>query len=338
MKIFYRTVKLILIVFILSVLLTGLTIKLFFKERRNLNFYFNFSVKALDILEEWVLRDEYKKNILLRVEKYKNDFNDLISGEIEKLAFLKLDNEFLESIFVYIVSKKPDKLDTYFSKFSKIKDVVIIDRKADLVYKKSDIPYELSWRNLDRENELKIENGKLIFIKNYSDKFFDVEFQIVAILDSQEILSFLKGSPFPASYLIDDKIIKNERFPQSWLKGINPKEQQRIYKGIYNMVVFPLINKEFYYGSLVILYPTRDFGSILVLLLKILLFLIIILSLYEIDRYIEGKIKSRDVINKQRRQQRKLAGAKNKHEETDRDYEKSLDWIGKYIEKTEGKR
>ncbi|MGC8765226.1 MAG: hypothetical protein ACP5QT_05005 [Brevinematia bacterium] len=338
MKITYRIIKYSLISIVLLIIVGGMVVNTFNYEEKDLNPYLRLTSSILSNIEKWFLKDDYKENIILKIEKYKNEFDNLISERVSKFASLKKNNEFLESIFVYFVSKNPEKLNEFFSKFPEFKDVIIIDRKNNLIYKKSDVAYQLSWLNFNEEIEITNINNDVILLQNYSDKSFDVDLQIAAILDSEELKTFLKTSSFPASYVVGSKVIKNDRFPESWLKGLNLLESQKVYKGMYNIAVFPLLDKGSYYGSLVMLYPVRDFGSILILLLKVLLFLIVILSLYELDRFLEGKISKINVTHKQRLQMKRLKKASNLSDKSDLEYEKSLDWVGKYIEKTEGKK
>lgn len=335
MRILYRILKICLVLFILLIIVCGMLIKTFNFDENNLNFILKMSGTVLETFEKWVFKDEYKDNILHRVEKYKNEFDNFIKKRVTEFEKLKSDNKFLESIFIYIVSKNPEKLNDYFSGLSQFKDIIIIDKNNNPVYKESDVSYQISWIDLKNNVEIKDINNEVVLLQNYSDRSFDIDFQIAAILDSDEIISFLKTSTFPVSYVIGNKILHNEKFHERWLKGLNLTNSQKIYKGIYNISVFPIFENSIYIGSFVILYPVRDIGNILILTMKILLLIIFVLSIYELDKFIEGKLNSINVAKKQRLQMRKIKSNRIDENELDNEYEKSLDWVSKYIEKTE---
>ncbi len=140
------------------------------------------------------------------------------------------------------------------------------------------------------------------------------------------------------AYIYEENSIKNDKFPEVWLQNINPKEELNLYKGIYNLKISPLYFDSIYLGSIAISYPVRDLGSILMFILKLLMTIIILLSIYEFDKFIENKLTGLDIRRKQRLQQKKLKKSKEIPEEIEKEYEKSLNWVEKYIAKTEEKK
>ncbi|MCX7820244.1 MAG: hypothetical protein N2258_01040 [Brevinematales bacterium] len=340
MKIIYKIIKYGLIIFILLITIPGIIIKYSdFQEKENLNIpYFNFSYKIIEGFETFFINDNYKKNILTKVEMFKEEFSKLLTKKIEKFNSIKNDKNFIDAIFMFTVTKNTKSLINYFSTFTDFKDIIIIDKNNNLIYKIKDFPFPLSYTKISKEFEIKNFNKEIVISQNYFDNTLDISLQISGIIDNSEIKNFIKNSPFLMAYILDENIIKNDKFPQIWLQNINPKEEINIYKGIYNLKISPLYIDTIYIGSIAISYPVRDLGSILIFILKLLMVIIILLSLYELDKFIENRLTGLDITKKQRLQQKKLKKSKEIPEEMEKEYEKSLNWVEKYIEKTEEKK
>ncbi len=338
MKIIYRILKIGFISLISIIILAGFMIKFSSDELsdslKNISF-FNFSHNLMEKSINFFLIDSYKKNIIDKYENYRKDFEEKISSKIEKFLSIKNEKEFIDAIFFYTVSKSSKEFSTFFSEMKDFKDLIIIDRNNNLVYKLKDFPFPLNFTKIQKDFELKIQNGELVISENYTDNTLDLNFLISAIIDTTDIKSFIKNSPFLMAYVYEENTIRNEKFPQNWLSEINLKESTTVYKGIYNLKIFPLFYNSIYIGSIAISYPLRDFASISLLALKIILLLIIIFSIYEIDRFIESKLTKIDVRRKQRSQEKRIRKMKEIPEEIEKEYEQSLSWVEKYIEKTE---
>lgn len=340
MKLLYEILKYAIIILILSIAIPGLIINYSdfdSKELTNLP-YFNFSQKTVKAIENFFINDNYKKNILSKVELYREEFSKLLISRIEKFKSIKNDKDFIDAMFMFTVTKNTKPLENYFSTFTEFKDIIIIDKNNNLIYKIKDLPFPLTYTKIAKEIEIKNLNKEIVISQNYNDNTLDINFQISGILDNSEIKNFIKNSPFLMAYIYEENIIKNDKFPQIWLQNLNSKEELNLYKGIYNLRISPLYLQSIYAGSIVISYPVRDLGSILIFILKLLMAIIIILSIYELDKFIENKLTGADIVRKQRLQQRKLRKSKEISEEMEKEYEKSLNWIEKYIEKTEEKK
>ena len=301
--------------------------------------FLNFCVSVVKTLEDFMINDDYKKNILSKLEETKIGFNNFFYKEILNFTEIKKDKDFIEATFLYIVSKNSSQLNNYFLKLKdSFKDIIIIDKKNTLIYKISDTPYPLSYLTLKKEIELKQVNKNLAFIQNYIDPSLDINFQIIGIPNSEKFVKFFKNPSFPMAYIFDDFLVRSDKFPESWLKNLNLLDEQNIYKGLYNLMISPIIKEGNYLGTYALVYPSRNLGSMLILVLKILIIIILFLSIFEINRFIEKKLTTVDVVAKQRLQERRIKRSKNIPEEMDKECEKSLEWISKYIEKTEEKK
>lgn len=340
MKLLYKILKYTIVVLILSIAIPGMIINYSDLDSKEfLTFpYFSISQKVIKSIENFFINDNYKKNILSKVELYREEFAKLLLSRIEKFKSIKNDKNFIDAIFMFTVTKNTKPLANYFSTFAEFKDIIVIDKNNNLIYKVKDIPFPLTYTKTTKEFDIKNLNKEIIISQNYNDNTLDINFLISGILDEFEIKNFIKNSPFLMAYIYEENIIKNEKFPQIWLQNLNPKEDINIYKGIYNLRISPLYIESIYSGSIVISYPVRDLGSILIFILKLLMAIIIILSIYEFDKFIENKLTGADIVRKQRLQQRKLRKSKEIPEEMEKEYEKSLNWVEKYIEKTEEKK
>ncbi len=340
MKLLYRFIKYTFIICILAIAIPGIIMNYSgFESNELLKFdYFNFSHKIVKSTENFFINDNYKKNIISKVESNREEFSKLLKQKIDKFKSIINDKDFIDAIFMSTVTKTTKPLINYFSTFREFKDIIIIDKNNNLIYKIKDIPFPLSYTKITKEFEIKNLNKEIVISQNYIDNTLDINFQLSAILDKTEINNFIKNSSFFMAYIYEENSIKNDKFPEVWLQNINPKEELNLYKGIYNLKISPLYFDSIYLGSIAISYPVRDLGSILMFILKLLMTIIILLSIYEFDKFIENKLTGLDIRRKQRLQQKKLKKSKEIPEEIEKEYEKSLNWVEKYIAKTEEKK
>jgi hypothetical protein len=342
MKIIYRIFKFSLIIALFCIIISGLLFNYFLKDNKKIREirFFEFSGNIVEITKDFFIKNLDENETTLKVEKEIESLKEFLVERLKFFISLKEDKTFVEHLFIYIVSKNPKEFNSYFteSKLTGFKDFIIIDRSQNVIFKYGNTIYPLNFFKLSSEVEIRTIEKDIVFLENYYDKTIDFEIQMVGIIDEKVLTQKLRDSGFPACYILGNKLYKNERFPQSWIKDYEiVKEKKRIYKGMYNLLLVPVTFSNIYIGAIGIVYPGKDMGNFLILILKIILLLIVSFLIFEIDAYFEKKFNKKEIEKKYIIQQKQLK-KKKEEENLEADYEKSLEWVGKYIEKLESKR
>lgn len=343
MRTIYRGFKFLLLLSLIIIIVVGLTIQTIVGENDPLLNLppFKFSVTTIEFLKNFFLKDDYSSKILSRVENNIKNFKDLFEKRIQLFTNLKSDESFVKSLFYFFVSRSSEEIESYLKNKTDgvFKDFIIVNKAGNILYKYGDVSYPLKFFQLTDKIEIREIEGNIVFLQNYSDKTLDLEIQLSAVLNEGPIIEFLNETQFPSCYIVNNKIYKNDRFPERWLEpSLSLKGRKRIYRGMFNLLLEPVVFSNYNFGIFGVVYPIRDPGSILLLALKIVFLIIICLILFEVDAFIEGKLKKR--IAKKIKPGFKIKREKKSEKENclDNEYEKTLEWVGKFIEKMETRK
>ncbi len=340
---FYRSLKIIILVFII-ILISAI---LFYENTKNMKFNY-LSVPVFQPLinnyvsiKNFILDDPYNKNILSGIEKTKIKFKNLFASLNNGVSSITSEKYFYNNIFIYLVSKKMDDMDrivnNVISKNPSFKDLIIIDKDKNILYKYGSSPFTAEYFMLTNNSEIRFINDDLGIIKRFSDPTLDYEIEVIALFNQNSVLKELKDMNFPAFFVMNNKIYKNS-YP---LPGIFDRLQndlfneRKYYTGlkVVEMAVVSIDN--FNIGTLGLTYSSRSLGSTLLIMLKFIIFLILITLIFTFDKLIETKLKLQISMKKNKKIQ------KEKQIQNEADVavnDANLEWFSHYIQEAEGKK
>ena len=321
---------------------------LFYENTKEYNFDYGKNAIISQLLDSYkvfkasILDDPYNKTIVTKVENSKENFKKIFNDLFTAMSNLTSDKSFYNGIFIYMVSKNMDGMEylakSRFSIIPSFKDLIIIDKNKNVLYKYGNNSFVAEFYDVTNDMELKFFGEDLGIIKNYDDPTTDYKIEIIALFDHEAIAKQLKGTEYPAFFIMNDKVYKNSSaLPEIFNKIQNDLNNERkYYVGLKVVETMVLMRDNFYIGTFGITYPSRSLGSSLLILLKIIILLIVFIILLSFDNFIEKKLRILD--NWKKDLPFTGAGKFTIESNESKENEASLDWVKMYIQNTEGKK
>jgi hypothetical protein len=294
-------------------------------------------------IKGFFLNDPYFNETLSQVTEFEKGLNNLLKERTYSLEKYASDQRFYDQIFYYCVSRElteiSDITHEYFARYPDFKDLIIIDKKLNVVYKSGSESFQIEFYAYT--NQIIAMNYKNLFgiIKKGEDQFLDFEFEVIALFDFSVLTEEIKKNTMPAFVYIGDTLIRNDRFSIEEFRQYKEmlKKEDDIYIGFNILKKIPVRIGEFTIGYAGVIYPSRSFVSYLLLFLKLALFCALGVFIFFIDRRVAAYLKSE--TGQLKRENKKITVdlpdfPKPEDEEgiaEDEKTDRNLEWIEHYI-------
>ncbi|OHD53857.1 MAG: hypothetical protein A2014_09815 [Spirochaetes bacterium GWF1_49_6] len=293
------------------------------------------------------LNDPYFNETIAQVTEFETNMNKLMIERSHTLEKYTTDQRFYDQIFYYCVSRElteiGDLTHEYFAPYADFKDLIIIDKKLNVIYKSGSESFQIEFYEFT--NRIIAMNFKNLYglIRKGEDPFLDFDFEVIALYDFSALTELIKSNPMPAFIYIGDTLIRNDSFSIDEFRQYKEQLQTKdeIYTGFNILKKIPLKAGEFTIGYAGVVYPSRSFISYLLLFLKLALFCAMGVFIYFIDRRVSAYLKSETTLLKKENKNVVIdipKTAKMADEEEMADEEKTdrnLEWIEHYIGQSE---
>ncbi|OHD54728.1 MAG: hypothetical protein A2Y33_01775 [Spirochaetes bacterium GWF1_51_8] len=298
-------------------------------------------------IKEFILTDPYFSETVAKVQKFQSSLKEIFHIRIATLEGYASTQRFYDQIFSYVLSRElteiGDITHEYFSPFADFKDLIIIDKKMNVIYKSGSESFSVEFYNYTNNIYAKNFNNLYGLVLQGKDPVLDINFQIIALFDFTAISGEVIGQPLPAFVYIGDTLLRNDLFSIDDFRLYKDTLQNNdeIHSGLNILKKIPIAVEGNSLGYAGILYPARSFVSYLLVILKTLLFFGLGLLVFIIDRRVMRYLKSN--ASRLKRLDGKLvvdipqSPKMSEDEETDEDTktEKNLQWIEHYIGQSE---
>lgn len=332
---FYRTLKLVLALAVILAVFLTLFYENFRDERKvpedgSFQAFYN-QVRSV------VTYDPYERDVLSKVRASSADFKKSFFGIAASVSNLISGKDFYNNVFIFMVSRRADGISGLirgvFADIPSFSDLVILDRDQNVIYKYGSESFVTADYPPTNDAPIRIMDNTLAVSEKYRDETLDSEIRIIALFNTETAAAQMKSFPYPAFLIVSNRVYRNTGELPDILKLIrNDLRSEKEYPYGFSVVrTYNIVVNRTYIGTFGITYPARSIPSILLILLKVLLFIFLVVALITGDNFIENRIKGEGKAKKKTARAMNPRPVEKTPEEDEADTDARLDWIEHYV-------